>query len=748
MLCKRCNKRMAVVFVSRMEKDLQINEGYCLKCAKELGIQQVDQIIKNMGLTDEDLDAMSEEMETLNQQLGLFPQEMDSQTTPTFPPMFSGMFQKKEGGEEKEPKGKDKKEQKKRKFLEQYATNLNRRHIEGKLDPVIGRSTEIERMLRILNRRTKNNPVLIGEPGVGKTAVANALAQKIVAGDVPAKLLDKEVYLLDLTALVAGTQFRGQFESRIKGLISEVVALGNIILVIDEVHNLVGTGEGEGSMNAANILKPALANGEIQVVGATTLAEYRKYIEKDAALERRFQPIMVNEPSVEETVEILKGLRDVYGAYHHVHISDAMLTQAAVMSERYITDRFLPDKAIDLIDEASSGAAIENVTQNQKLKLQFELAAVRRKIEQLDADDEEKMFEESAKLKSEQCRLEQQLSAFQDVAETTELTFDHIAYVLELWTGIPATKIKQQEFDKLNQLKENLSKRIIGQDEAINALCAAIKRRRVGIGYNRSPVSFIFTGPTGVGKTELVRQLSLQLFDSTEALIRVDMSEYMEKHSVSKLIGAPPGYVGYDDAGQLTEKIRRKPYSVVLFDEIEKAHPDVLNIMLQMLDDGKLTDAQGRHINFENTIIVMTTNASAGMMNTTGFNRDTQTLEKEKATKALLTFLRPEFVNRIDEIISFAPLTKETVSKIAVIMLSDLQKALSDRDIALEYTDAAVEHLVDKGFDAKFGARSLKRVIQKELEDQAAELIISSFDTPITRMHADVQGDKLIVTAQ
>ena len=458
MLCKRCNKRMAVVFVSRMDKDGQVNEGYCLKCAKDLGIQQVDQIIKNMGLTDEDLDAMSEEMENLNQQMGLFPDEMDSQTTPTFPPMFSGMFQKKEAGEEKEPKNKDQKAQKKRKFLEQYATNLNRRHLEGKLDPVIGRKSEIERMLRILNRRTKNNPVLIGEPGVGKTAVANALAQKIVAGEVPAKLLGKEVYLLDLTALVAGTQFRGQFESRIKGLIGEVVELGNIILVIDEVHNLVGTGESEGSMNAANILKPALANGEIQVVGATTLSEYRKYIEKDAALERRFQPIMVNEPSVEETVEILKGLRDVYGAYHHVHISDAMLTQAAVMSERYITDRFLPDKAIDLIDEASSGAAIENVSQNQKLKLQFELADIRRRLEALDTEDEQKMFEESARLKSEQCRLEQQLLAFQDIPENTELTFDHIAYVLELWTGIPATKIKQQEFDKLNQLKENLSK--------------------------------------------------------------------------------------------------------------------------------------------------------------------------------------------------------------------------------------------------------------------------------------------------
>ncbi|MBR5783277.1 MAG: ATP-dependent Clp protease ATP-binding subunit [Clostridia bacterium] len=744
MLCKKCNKRMAVVFVSRMEKDGQVNEGYCLKCAKDLGIQQVDQIIKNMGLTDEDLDAMSEEMETLNQQLGLFPENMDGQSAPAFPPM--GMFAPKKDAESPKDKKGNKQEQKKRKFLEQYATNLNRKATEGKLDPVIGRKMEIDRMLRILNRRTKNNPVLIGEPGVGKTAVANALAQKIVAGDVPAKLLDKEVYLLDLTALVAGTQFRGQFESRIKGLISEVVELGNIILVIDEVHNLVGTGEGEGSMNAANILKPALANGEIQVIGATTLAEYRKYIEKDAALERRFQPIIVNEPGIEETVEILKGLRDVYGAYHHVHISDALLTQAAVMSERYITERFLPDKAIDLIDEASSGAAIENVTQNQKLKIQFELAAVRRKLDTLDTEDEQKMFEESARLKSEQCRLEQQLAEYKDVPEVTELTFDHIAYVLELWTGIPATKIKQQEFDKLNTLRDRLRERIIGQDAAIDALCAAIKRRRVGIGYNHSPISFIFTGPTGVGKTELVKQLSLQLFDSTEALIRVDMSEYMEKHSVSKLIGAPPGYVGYDDAGQLTEKIRRKPYSVVLFDEIEKAHPDVLNIMLQMLDDGKLTDAQGRHINFENTIIVMTTNASAGMMNTTGFNRNTEQLEKEKATKALLTFLRPEFVNRVDEIIPFAALSRDTVRNIATIMLGDLQKGLSDRDIVLEYNDAVVDYLAEKGFDAKFGARSLKRTIQKELEDQAAELIISHFDTAIHTMRAEITEGKLIVT--
>ncbi len=509
-------------------------------------------------------------------------------------------------------------------------------------------------------------------------------------------------------------------------------------------------------MNAANILKPALANGEIQVIGATTLSEYRKYIEKDSALERRFQPIIVNEPSVEDTVEILKGLRDVYGAYHHVHISDHLLTQAAVMSERYITDRFLPDKAIDLIDEASSGAAIENVTQNKKFKLQFELAALQRKLEELtaehgkldvlDTENADRIFEQKAVMTSEQMRLKEELSALADVPEITELTFDHIAYVLELWTGIPASKIKQQEFDKLSSLGNHLRERIIGQDEAIDALTAAIKRRRVGIGYNRSPISFIFTGPTGVGKTELVRQLSLQLFDSFESLIRVDMSEYMEKHSVSKLIGAPPGYVGYDDAGQLTEKIRRKPYSVILFDEIEKAHPDVLNIMLQMLDDGKLTDAQGRQVNFENTIIVMTTNASAGMMNTTGFNRNTEELEKEKATKALLTFLRPEFVNRIDEVIPFKALTKEIVTRIASIMLGDLKESLQSREIELTYTDAVISFLVDKGFDAKFGARSLKRTIQKELEDKAAEQIIANFDKKISTMHADIVDGQLIVS--
>ncbi len=757
MLCKRCNKRMAVVFVTRVEGSEQINEGYCLKCAKELGIHQVDEIIKNMGITDEDIDAISEEMEAFSENMGNFSDEMDSGTAPSFPPFFGNFFKGQQPAKENETKEKgakdaEKKEkkEKKHKFLDQYGSNLTRRAKEGKLDPVIGRKVELDRMLRILNRRTKNNPVLIGEPGVGKTAIANALAHRIAEGDVPARILDKEVYLLDLTALVAGTQFRGQFESRIKGLIQEVVTLGNIILVIDEVHNLVGTGEGEGTMNAANILKPALANGEIQVIGATTLSEYRKYIEKDAALERRFQPIMVNEPSIEETVEILKGLRDVYGAYHHVTISDALLVQAAMMSERYITDRFLPDKAIDLVDEASSGAAIENVARNQKIRLAASLKKVEEEIAQLSEGEEqsEQLFAQIAELKARKMQLEKESEPYKDAPETVELTFDHLAYVLELWTGIPASKIKQQEFVKLSELAEKLKERIVGQDTAIDALAAAIKRRRVGLGYNRSPVSFIFTGPTGVGKTELVRQLSLQLFDSTEALIRVDMSEYMEKHSVSKLIGAPPGYVGYDDAGQLTEKIRRKPYSVILFDEIEKAHPDVLNIMLQMLDDGKLTDAQGRVVNFENTVIVMTTNATSSAMNATGFNRDTDLLEKEKATKALLSFLRPEFVNRIDEVITFAPLSKETVRSISYIMMGDLVKSLALRDIEATYDETLMDYLAEKGYDRKFGARALKRVIQKDVEDAIAQKIIENYEREIRHISISVVDQQVVVSVQ
>ena len=760
MLCARCNKRMAVVFVSKYEDNKTVNEGYCLKCAKELGIHQVDQIIKNMGISDEDIDNMSEEFDSMVDQMGISPDEMDSQTAPSFPPFFgnfmnnivsSGKQPETERSAEKTDNKKEEKKQKrtdkKRKYLDQYGVNLTRNAHDGKLDPVIGRDVELTRLIRILNRRTKNNPVLIGEPGVGKTAIAEALAQKIADEQVPAKLLDKEVYLLDLTALVAGTQFRGQFEARIKGLISEVVALGNIILVIDEVHNLVGTGDSEGTMNAANILKQALSRGEIQVIGATTLSEYRKYIEKDAALERRFQPVMVDEPTINDTIEILKGIRPKYEQYHNVKISDALLAQAAIMSERYITDRFLPDKAIDLIDEACSGAALENVAQNTIVKNTRALEQIKQQLEELTgAEQNEETFKKIAELRAAECVAENALKEYTEADSVTELSFGHIAYVLELWTGIPAAKIQEQEYEKLTKLADNLKKRIIGQDKAVDAVAAAIKRRRVGIGFNRSPVSFIFTGPTGVGKTELVRRLAMELFDSVETLIRIDMSEYMEKHSVSKLIGAPPGYVGYDDAGQLTEKIRRKPYSVVLFDEIEKAHPDVLNIMLQILDDGKLTDAQGRTVNFENTVIIMTTNATAGAMNATGFNRTQEELESEKAMKALLTFLRPEFINRVDEVITFSPLQGDTVRHIAGIMLGDLRDNLKVREIEFSFDDKTLDYVSEKGFDRKFGARSLKRFIQKEVEDKIAQIIVENYMSDIKSIFCTATVDGVMLT--
>ena len=731
MLCVKCKKRTAVVFVSRMDGSNPVNEGYCLKCAKDMGIPQVNEMIKGMGMSDEDIEQFSEEFDQMSEQLGLAGEELDSQTAPSLPSFFNRLLGQSDpapnasNGAEQAEKGK--KKEKKRKILDQYGVNLTAKARKGELDPVIGRAVELNRLIRILNRRTKNNPCLIGEPGVGKTAIAEELASRIAREDVPAKLLDKEVYLLDLTALVAGTQFRGQFESRIKNLINEVVALGNIILVIDEIHNLVGTGDAEGTMNAANILKPALSRGEIQVIGATTLAEYRKYIEKDAALERRFQPVLVDEPTLEDTIEILKGLREKYGEYHHVVISDQLLVQAAQMSERYITDRFLPDKAIDLLDEACSGASLENVAQNELIKKQRRLTEIEARLNALSEEEQnDETYKEIAELNSEKCRLENEIQSLGSVGDAV-LTFDHLAYVLELWTGIPAAKIKQQEFEKLNQLDEVLKARIVGQDAAIDSVVRAIKRRRVGVSLSRSPASFIFTGPTGVGKTELVRQLSVALFDSVDALIRVDMSEYMEKHSVSKLIGAPPGYVGYDDAGQLTEKVRRKPYSVILFDEIEKAHPEVLNIMLQMLDDGKLTDAQGRVVNFENTVIVMTTNATADTTNAPGFNRSAEELEKERATRALLKFLRPEFINRVDEVISFHPLSKETVRMIADIMIGDLRKSLALRSIDLEVESSVLDDLAENGYDRKFGARSLKRTIQRDVEDQIAQKMIDQY---------------------
>ena len=756
MLCVKCKKRTAVVFVTRMDENKPVNEGYCLKCAKDMGIPQVNEMIRGMGMTDEDIEQFADEFDNMSEQLGLSGNELDSQTAPSLPPFFNKMLGKlgntpaaesAPGAEPREP-AKEKKKEKKRKILDQYGVNLTAKAQAGELDPVIGRETELNRLIRILNRRTKNNPCLIGEPGVGKTAIAEELATRIALENVPAKLLDKEVYLLDLTALVAGTQFRGQFESRIKNLINEVVNLGNIILVIDEIHNLVGTGDGEGTMNAANILKPALSRGEIQVIGATTLAEYRKYIEKDAALERRFQPVLVEEPSLEDTVEILKGIRPRYSAYHHVTIPDNLLVQAAQMSERYITDRFLPDKAIDLLDEACSGASLENVAQNERIRKQRRLTEIEARLNVLaEGEQDETVYKEIAELNSEKCRLEsalQELGGEQDVV----LTFDHLAYVLELWTGIPASKIKQQEFEKLNHLADALKARIVGQDQAIDSVVRAIKRRRVGVCISRSPASFIFTGPTGVGKTELVRQLSIALFDSVEALIRVDMSEYMEKHSVSKLIGAPPGYVGYDDAGQLTEKVRRKPYSVILFDEIEKAHPEVLNIMLQMLDDGKLTDAQGRVVNFENTIIVMTTNATADTSNATGFNRSESDLEKDRATRALLKFLRPEFINRVDEIISFHPLERQTIRAIADIMIGDLRKSLEVRSVSLLVEDAVLDYLAENGYDRKFGARSLKRAIQREVEDRIAQEMIDHFERDAKTVRCYLQNGKINVELQ
>ncbi len=749
MLCVKCKKRTAVVFVSRMDGSNPVNEGYCLKCAKDMGIPQVNEMIKGMGMSDEDIEQFSEEFDQMSEQLGLAGEELDSQTAPSLPSFFNRLLGQSEAAPNQangaETADKGKKKEKKRKILDQYGVNLTAKARKGELDPVIGRAVELNRLIRILNRRTKNNPCLIGEPGVGKTAIAEELASRIAREDVPAKLLDKEVYLLDLTALVAGTQFRGQFESRIKNLINEVVALGNIILVIDEIHNLVGTGDAEGTMNAANILKPALSRGEIQVIGATTLAEYRKYIEKDAALERRFQPVLVDEPTLEDTIEILKGLRGKYGEYHHVEISDQLLVQAAQMSERYITDRFLPDKAIDLLDEACSGASLENVAQNELIKKQRRLTEIEARLNALSEEEQkEETYKEIAELNSEKCRLDSGIQTL-GAAGDAVLTFDHLAYVLELWTGIPAAKIKQQEFEKLNQLDGVLKSRIVGQDAAIDSVVRAIKRRRVGVSLSRSPASFIFTGPTGVGKTELVRQLSIALFDSVDALIRVDMSEYMEKHSVSKLIGAPPGYVGYDDAGQLTEKVRRKPYSVILFDEIEKAHPEVLNIMLQMLDDGKLTDAQGRVVNFENTVIVMTTNATADTTNAPGFNRSAEELEKERATRALLKFLRPEFINRVDEVISFHPLSKETVRVIADIMIGDLRKSLALRSIDLEVESAVLDYLAENGYDRKFGARSLKRTIQREVEDRIAQEMIDQYAHEPSLVRCSMSDEKINV---
>ena len=767
-LCSKCKKNVAVVFISRMnEKNEMVNEGLCLKCAAQLGLPQVEDMMKRMGITPEDLENINSEMmqafggaEELDAPVDEGEEDdEESGKTATFP-FLNRLFNNGSNppAEQQPPQnggvgqqGTGRKTEKKRKFLDNYCINLSQRAREGKLDAVIGREQEIERVVQILNRRQKNNPCLIGEPGVGKTAIAEGLAQRIVKGEVPFKLRQKEVYLLDLTALVAGTQFRGQFESRMKGLIEEIRKAGNVILVIDEVHNIVGAGDAEGSMNAANILKPALSRGEIQVIGATTFNEYRKHIEKDTALERRFQPVTVSEPNVEDTLKILQGIAHYYEQFHGVSIPQGVLRQAVLLSERYITDRYLPDKAIDLIDEACSDRNLHDPEINRRMELEQELSNLIFERENLmsaqPADGQQfteqeldQRYERIAELRSQELRVTDELNAIR-AKGMPELTMENIARVIEMWTKIPASKIKEEEFKRLEELDQRLRAHVVGQDEAIAAVSAAIRRNRVGISPKHKPVSFIFVGPTGVGKTELVKQLADDLFNAPESLIRLDMSEFMEKHSVSRIVGSPPGYVGYDEAGQLTEKIRRKPYSVVLFDEIEKAHPDVLNVLLQILDDGQITDAHGRKVNFENTVIVMTSNAgsdtkSAGAV---GFGGSADDQGRERIMKALQDFLRPEFLNRVDEIVCFNHLTKENFAGIARIMLDELKASLGDKGYTLRYDEALVDYLVEKSYSLTYGARNLRRLIQKELEDPMAARIIDAFEHPITQISATVR---------
>ena len=764
-MCSRCHKHVAVVFITKLEGGQSKNEGLCLKCAKELGIKPIDDMIQKMGITDEDLENLTSEMMSAfggaEGMEGLMPQDRedgdeDDGRTATFP-FLNQLFGAAAGGDA-EPKkdaaprpdkngGKGQERPVKRKFLENYCISLTQRAQEGKLDRLIGRERELERVIQILNRRQKNNPCLIGEPGVGKTAIAEGLAMKIAKGDVPYKLLDKEVYLLDLTALVAGTQFRGQFESRMKGLIEEIKKLGNIILVIDEVHNIVGAGDAEGSMNAANILKPALSRGELQVIGATTLNEYRKHIEKDTALERRFQPVIVEEPSIEDSVQIIEGIAPYYEAYHQVVISPEMCRLAVTMSERYITDRYLPDKAIDLIDEACSNVNLENRTLARRAEVDKELADLDKEKEVMMAAATEESYARLAAIRSQELRLEQEKGQL-DAAPTPALTVEHLANVIELWTKIPASQIQEREYQRLARLEERLKQHIIGQDEAVHAVSSAIRRGRVGISPKRKPVSFIFVGSTGVGKTELVKQLANQLFQTPDSLIRLDMSEFMEKHSVSRIIGSPPGYVGYDEAGQLTEKIRRKPYSVILFDEIEKAHPDVLNILLQILDDGRITDAHGRTVNFENTVIVMTSNAGSNTKSgSVGFARTANEQGRERAMKALQEFLRPEFINRVDEIVYFNQLTEDNFKAIAALMLQELQDSLAEKGIVFTWQDSLLDYLVKKSYSAAYGARNLRRLIQKELEDAIASRIIDSWQHPVARLDAASDGEQLVLSA-
>ena len=773
MMCSRCKKRPAVVFITSLQGAEKKNEGLCLVCAKELNIPQVDEYMKQMGITEEELEQISNQMMDLmdgeNFEMG------GSGVLPQFFQSMQNMFKNPDASEEPDaasaevaevPDGEEppapastdgrsesprrerrSKRKKELKFLGNYCTNLSQRAADGELDAIIGRDREIERVIQILSRRTKNNPCLIGEPGVGKTAIAEGIAQHIQAGDVPAQLKDKKVYLLDLTSLVAGTQFRGQFESRVKGLLSEVKQEGNIILFIDEVHNLVGAGNSEGAMNAANILKPALSRGEVQVIGATTFEEYRKYIEKESALERRFQPVTVNEPNVEETIEVLNGIAKYYEAYHRVHISPAMLRLCAVLAERYITDRFLPDKAIDLLDEGCACTSLRSPEIKAYDELCKEKAALEEQEKQI-GDETEVDYEKLAQVKGEKIRLQSRLDTAEKALEQVQVTSEDLSKVIELWTGIPAHKIAETEFTKLANLEDHLKEKIIGQDEAVDLLAKAIKRTRVQLSPRRRPASFIFVGPTGVGKTELVKVLATELFDSNEPLIRLDMTEFMEKHSVARLIGSPPGYVGYDEAGQLTEKVRRRPYSVILFDEIEKAHPDVMNILMQILDEGKIDDAQGRTVNFENTVICMTSNAgSTDKSIGVGFNRTETEISKDKAMKGLREFLRPEFISRIDEVVVFRNLTKENFQKIAALMLDEMKQPLAEKNITVQYSDAALAAITEEAYGKPYGARDIRRVIRQKVEDAVASLIIDS-DGTLSTISIGAENGKIKVTGE
>ncbi len=768
MLCTRCKKRTAVVFITAIQGEENHNEGLCLVCAKQLGIPQVKEYMDQMGMTDQDVEEISDELTdiTENDDGGFF-KKGGTAGFPNFlqnlmgglPKGFEAFAKSEPDGEDDSTSGETVSEetekkskgprQRKMKSLETYCDNLSQKAEDGKLDHIVGRDKEIARTIQILSRRQKNNPCLIGEPGVGKTAIAEGIAQKIAAGEVPFNLKDKKVYLLDLTALIAGTQFRGQFESRMKALIDEIKNAGNIILFVDEIHNLVGTGgDNEGSMNAANILKPALSRGEVQVIGATTFKEYRKYIEKDSALERRFQPVTVNEPSVSDTEQVLLGIRQYYEEHHKVKITDELLRMCAVLSERYINDRFLPDKAIDLLDEACACRSIRSTELSKLDSVKKELEKEEQNVAEIE-EAAEPNFEKLANAKAEVLRLKKDLEEAEADAEKVYVTEEDLSKVIELWTGIPASKVVESEYKKLENLENKLREKIIGQDEAVSLVCKAIKRTRVQLSKRRRPASFIFVGPTGVGKTELVKVLASELFDGTDPLIRLDMTEYMEKYSVSRLIGSPPGYVGYDEAGQLTEKVRRKPYSVVLFDEIEKAHPDVMNILLQILDEGRVTDSQGRTVNFENTIIVMTSNAGSTDKSTgIGFNKTESEVSKEKSMKALSDFLRPEFLSRIDEIVTFAPLTKENYESIAALMLDEMKDPLAEKGITLKYSKKALTAIADKAFGQKFGARDIRRVIREEIEDRVAELIITSTADPFKTIKIGEKKGELEITTE